>query len=242
VIRRIVLLYRLEVVKSLHRRQTFIAPVLLSAVIALAPLVHPVERDGMDDYGFIAYVTPLSLNFLGYLLLLTFSASLIAGETEHGAIRPVLLRPLTRTEFLSAKLLLGFSYAVLLTMIVVTMSWAIAWSRGDLLGVHLGGELIYTAEEMFRSYAATRSSSTAISLTLGTWIVVDLIKYPLGISPLVFTTYLEAPWQVFSGRCDALDYSWWPMAWQCALCSVVVMILATGLALTIFNRRNLGGC
>lgn len=263
-IQRIWLLYRLEIVKALRRRQTWAGPVLVLFVVLLAPLAHPVERDGIADYSFIAYATPLALGLPGFIMLLVFCSSLVASEMERGAIRGTLVRPVTRREFLSAKLLLGYSYAALLVAIVAFSSWAVAWTLGDLLGVHLGGELVYTGASMIRAYAfgalltllplcagasvavffstATRSASTAITLSLATWIVSDLLKYPLNIAPLLFTTYLEAPWQVFSHRCDALDQPWFPMVWQCILSSAAAITVAAGLAFAVFSRRNLGSC
>ncbi len=263
-LKRIWLLYRIEIAKALRRRQSYAGPLLLVLVVLLSTLIHPISRDGSADYGFIAYVTPLALGFLGYVMLLIFSASLVASELEHGAVRATLVRPVTRDEFLAAKLLTGYSYAALLTAVVAVASWTIAWIQGELLGVHLGGELVYTGDSMVAAYAAgallgllpqcagvtlailfstaSRSATAAISLSLGTWIVLDLIKYPLGIAPLVFTTYLETPWQVFSQRCDALDYPWLPMAWHCALASLLVIATASLLALAIFRRRNLGVC
>ncbi len=261
---RVWLLYRIEIIKALRRRQAYAGPLLLVFVVVVSTFVHPVEQDGIADYGFIAYVTPLSLGFLGYIMLLVFSASLVASELDQGAIRGTLVRPVTREDFLAAKVLTGFSYAALLTTVVAISSWAVTWLRGDLLGVQLGGELVYTSEQMLAAYAggallallpkcagvslailfstASRSATTAISLSLGTWIVLDLVKYPLNAAPFVFTTYLEAPWQVFSQRCDALDYAWFPMAWQCALASLAVIGASLALALTIFRRRNLGSC
>lgn len=261
---RVWLLYRIEIAKALRRRQTLAAPLLLILVVLLSTLAHPVERDGIADYGFIAYVTPLSLGFLGYVMLLVFCASLVASELDQGAIRFTLVRPVTRENFLAAKLLVGYSYAVLLTVMVAVSSWTVTWAQGDLLGVHLGGELVYTGEQMLAAYVggaflgllpqwagaslailfstSSRNATTAISLSLGAWIVLDLVKYPLHIAPFVFTTYLETPWQVFSQRCDALDFPWFPMAWQCALASGAVIGVSVFLALAIFRRRNLGTC
>jgi len=88
----------------------------------------------------------------------------------------------------------------------------------------------------------SRGSAMAVSLSLGTWILTDLLKYPLGVAPYFFTTYLEAPWQVFAGRCDALDPAWMPMAAWCAGTSLVTGGLAGAAAIYFFARRNLGAC
>jgi len=261
---RVWLLYRIEVSKALRRRQAYAGPLLLVLVVLVSTFVYPIEQDGIADYGFIAYVTPLCLGFLGYVMLLVFCASLVASEMDHGAIRATLVRPVTRDDFLTAKVLAGYSYAVLLTAVVGISSWAVTWLQGDVLGVHLGGELVYADEQMIGAYlggaflsllpqwagaslailfsTACRNAATAISLSLGTWIVLDLIKYPLNIAPFIFTTYLESPWQVFSQRCDARSFSWFPMLWQCALASGAVIGVSLFIALVIFRRRNLGTC
>lgn len=262
--RRIWLLYTIEIMKALRRRQTYVGPVLVLLVVLTSPLVHPVAKDGVDDYGFIAYVTPLTLNFLGYIMLLSFASTLVASEMAQGSLRGTLLRPVRREEFLAGKLLAGFSYAVVLTALVGVSSWTVAWLGGDLLGVHVGGELLYTGQRMLWAYiygallsllpqfagvslallfsTSTRSAGAAISLSLGTWILADLLKYPLGLEAVLFTTYLEAPWQIFASHCDALDYPWFPMVWQCTLSSLVVIVGAFALARLVFNRRNLGSC
>lgn len=263
-IRRVWLLYRIEVTKALYRRQSYLGPVLLLALVLISTILHPIARDGVADYGFIAYVTPLGLGFLGHLMLLVFCASLVSPEMERGALRGALTRPVTRGDFLTAKLLLGFTYALLLTAVVAVSSWAVAGIQGDLLGVHIGGELVFTSSQMFWSYLGgaalsllpqfagasvailfstiCKNASTAIGLSIGTWLIADLVKYPLNIAPYLFSTYLEASWQVFSHRCDALSLGWFPMAWQCALSSTVVIAGAFGLSLAIFRRRNLGSC
>ena len=263
-IKRIWLLYRIEVFKASRRRQPYVGPLLLAALVLLSPLVHPIAHDDVQDYAFIAYVTPVALNFLGFIMLLTFSSTLVASETTRGNARAILLRPILREEFILAKLLLGFSYAALLTVLVGVCTWAVAWIRGDLMGVHVGGELVFTTDQMWKSYVAgallsllpqwagvsvavlfstlARSSSMAISLSLGTWILADLAKYPLGLAPYVFTTYLEAPWQIFAGRCDALEQPWMPMAACCAAASGALILLPALLSIFIFKRRNLGAC
>lgn len=263
-IKRIWLLYRIEVFKASRRRQPYVAPLLLSVLVFLSPLVHPLAKDGMQDYGFIAYVTPVALNFLGFIMLLTFSSTLVASETARGNVRAILLRPIRREEFILAKLLLGFSYAALLTAVVCVCAWIVAWVLGDLMGVHVGGELIFTSDQMWKSFAEgallallpqwagvsvallystlARSSSMAISLSLGSWVLVDLAKYPLGIAPYVFTTYMEAPWSIFAGQCDALEQPWMPMAAYCAASSGVLIVLPVLLSIYIFKRRNLGAC
>ena len=226
--------YTVEIIKAIHLRQTYVAPLVILLAILLAPLGHPLQRDGLSDYAFIAYSTPMALNLLGFLLLLTYCAGLISSELNSGAIRSILVRPIRRWEFVCAKLLAGLSYALLLTLLTGLLSWALAQFFGDLIGVSYGGEVLFTREEMIQAYlfgallsllpqfagvayalfisTLVRNPVGAVSLTLGAWLGIDVLKYPLHIERFVFTTYLDSPWQVFINRCDGIAGTWFPEA------------------------------
>lgn len=253
--------YLFEMYKAIHYPYTLFGPALVLLVVLSAPLLHPMSKDGVSDYGFIAYVTPVALNFLGFLLLLIYCAGLVSSELGSGTIRQVLVRPVRRHEFLIAKLLSGMTYAVLLTGVAAVSSWTVAWILGDLVGVNFGGELLYTREQMSNAYlmgtalsllpqwagvsyaillsTLTRSPVAAASTAAGLWIAVDLVKYPLGIEPFLFSTYLEKPWTVFASRCNAIDTPWFPMVWYCAGSSLAVFVVCAAAAMLVLHRRNL---
>ncbi len=259
-IARILRAYRAELLKGFRLRQAWIGPAVLLVALGIAPLMHPILRDGRSDYDFIALVTPATLNLLGFLMLLAGSASLVAQEIGSGSIRLFLVRPVRRSEYLLAKFLAGASYAVMLTAITAAGTWGIAWVLGELHGVAFGGQLVHTSDAMAQAYligaglsllpmlagvacamlasVCTRSSGTAVTLTVGFWLVMDMVKHPLGIDAYVFTTYLEAPWQIFINRCDGLDAAWWPMAGWCAGVSVCTAVPALALAMLVLHRRN----
>lgn len=253
--------YTVELFKAMRLKQTYLGPGLVLAVILATPGVHRFSQDHQSDYRFIAYVTPLALGLLGLLLLLTYCAGLIAGELANGSIRSTLLRPLRRHEYVLAKLMLGMTYAVALTAVTAAGSWSIAYAFGDLTGVNVGGELLYTAEQMQTAYAfgallsllpqfaaaafaimistITRSPSAAVSGTVGLWIVLDLLKNPLHLEPYFFSTYLESPFQIFINRCDAIEIAWSPMLWYCIGTSITALIVFTSIAILVMRRRNL---
>lgn len=257
---RILRAYMAELIKGFRLRQAWAGPLVLMVVLATAPLLRPISRDGRSDYDFIALVTPATLNLLGFLLLLAGCASLVAPEIGGGSIRLFLVRPIRRSEYLLAKFMAGASYAVLLTGITASGAWGMAWAMGELHGVAFGGELVYTNESMAQAYligaalsllpmlagvacallasVCARSSGTAVTVSVGLWLCIDMIKHPLGIDAYVFTTYLEAPWQIFVNRCDGLDAAWWPMAGWCAAVSVCTAIPAFALAVLVLHRRN----
>lgn len=252
--------YLFEMYKAIHFPYTLLGPVLVLLVVLCAPLLYPVARDGVSDYGFIAYVTPLALNFLGFLMLLIYCAGLVSTESGNGTVRQALLRPLHRYEYVLAKLLNGMTYALILTLVVSVSSWMMVFVLGDLVGVNYGGELLYSKEEMSLAYMGgmllslapqwagvsfalllstlTRSPLVAASAATGIWIVLDLVKHPLHIAPYLFTTYLEQPWSVFIGQCDGLPVNWFPMVWYCLASSMAVFFGCAGGAVWVVQRRN----
>ena len=260
-IRRIWTAYTVEVVKALRLRATYVGPVLVVLAVIGTLALRPVERDGASDYGFVASATPLALDLVGLLLLLVYCAGLVSTELNSGVIRMVLVRPLRRTEFVAAKLLLGMTYAVALTVLVGLTSWSLAFALGELAGVNYGGEVIYTAGQMRNAYLLgmllglapqfaavayavmistfTRNTGAAIGIAIGLWITLDTLKHPLHIAPYLFSTYLETPWHVFAARCEVLDAAWFPEATYCLITSAAALVLFTSIAGYALSRRNL---
>ena len=260
-IRRIWTAYRVEILKAIRLKFTYVGPLAILIVVLCLPKVYPFERDGVGDYGFIGFATPFALDLLGLLLLLMYCATLVSAELGSGVLRTVLVRPLTRTEFLLAKLLLGTSYGLVLLAVAGLSSWGLVLLRGDLCGVSIGEELIYTNQEMVMAYlegaalsllpqlatvayaimisSLTRSTGAAVGSAVGIWLLVDLVKRPLGLAPMLFSTYIEMPWQVFVNHADGIDAAWWPGGLHCIVTSVVSLAVFVFAAICHFRRRNL---
>lgn len=262
-IQRILTAYYAECLKAIRWKFSYLGPLLVVAMVLFAPLVQPIQRDGSGDYGFIAFATPMALNLLGLILLLSFCACLISSETASGTIRLVLVRPILRHEYLAAKFLLGLSYALLLTAMTSVSSWLLVALFGDLSGVEYGGEVLYTGAQMATTYffgilltlapqaaavayaifisVVTRSTGASVGASIGIWVVLDAVKYPLHIAPALFSTYFETPWQVFSSRCVGVDAAWTPGIYACLAASLGSFALFTTLSMLILRRRSLQG-
>ena len=262
-IQRIWTAYLAECLKAVRWKFSYLGPVLVVAMVAFAPLIQPIRRDGAGDYGFIAFATPMALNLLGLILLLSYCACLVSSETASGTIRLVLVRPILRHEYLAAKLLLGLSYAFLLTLLTAATSWALAGLFGELSGVEYGGEVLFTGTQMATTYffgmlltlapqaaavayavfisVVTRSTGASVGAAIGIWIVLDAVKYPLHIAPVLFSTYFETPWSVFSNRCAGIDSAWTPSIYGCLAASLGSFAVFTILSAVILRRRNLQG-
>jgi len=253
--------YTVELTKALHRKFSYVGPALVMLTALCMPRVRPMAHDEVSDYSSIAYVTPMALNLLGFMLLLMYCAALVSSEIGSGSICLSLLRPLRRHEFILAKILLGMTYAVALTASVTATAWVVAWALGDLRGVAYGGEIVYTGGEMFTAYvfgalltllpqwaavayavmisSFTRSTGAAIGGAVGVWLMADVVKHPLHAAPFIFSSYLEIPWKVFINRCDGLAADWFPdTAYLIAACvgSILVFAAVTMIAL---SRRDL---
>lgn len=261
-IRRVLTAYSIEWIKCTRQPFSFAGPILVVVLILLAPLSYPLDRDGASDYAFVAYAVPMALNLFGFLMLLVFSASLVASELGSGTIRTVLVRPLRRREFLAAKMLIGMTYALVLTLAASASVWALAFFLGDLNGIEYGGDLVYSNSEMQQAFliatvlnllvqfagvawglmfsTLSRNPATAIGLAVGSWLVLDFVKHPLNIAPFLFSSYLEQTWTVFADRCNAFDSPFFPDAYYGIGASLGATVLCLALALFVLSRRNLG--
>ena len=287
-IRRIWILYTVELVKALRQKQSYIGPGLVVLVVLAAALLRPIARDGVSDYAFLAYATPIALNSIGFLLLLVFCAGLVSTEIGTGSLRQMLVRPVLRHELIFAKWLVGATYALSLALLVSLSAWGLTLLFGEVAGVIFGGELVYTREEMALAYLSalafslaplfagaafavmvsslTRSPMAAVAISAGAWIALDLLKHlpealvatlarrfpggladwlamhPLRFDYFVFTSHLDYHWQVYAGRCDALDTAWFPVMGYALATSFLTVALCMAVAMAAIRRRNFSAC
>jgi ABC-2 type transport system permease protein len=261
VIQRIWIAYWLELSKAIRARGTYVGPALVAATALCAPLLYRFARDGESDYTFIASATPLALNVVGFVLTVIFCAGLVSSELSSGTLRMILVRPIRRTEILLAKFMLGMTYTLSLTAITAILSWTLAHVLGELLGIGMGGEMLYTGRDMASAYAlglvlnlapqaATvgygllistlcRNTGSAIGVAVGIWVVLDALKYELGFARGWFTTYLDTPWVVFESYCSGLDAAWFPDAGYCLGVCLGTTAVFLSIAAVVLQRRNL---
>ncbi len=253
--------YQFELGKTVHQRGIYAGPA--AVIILLAALWFAFTRGDTDVDGlrFIAFATPVTLNLFGLLLILAFSAGLVASEVSGGTLRLPLTRPIRRHELLAGKIFLAMTYAVLLTLLVGTLSWIIAIGVHGVSAVEYGGEVWYTGTEMFGAYclcallglaplfaacaygvmwsALMPNAASAITAAIVSWFLIDLLKEPLGVAPFVFTSYVETSWQVFIDRCDLMDPTWTPNVYRTVAASAAACFVFSGIAHFAFGRRNI---
>ncbi len=260
-IRRILIAFSVEFANAIRLNSTYIGPLVVVLVILAASFVHPIANDDESDYAFIAYSVPMALNLVGVIMLMLYCSTLISADLGSGTIRTILVRPLRRRDYFFSKLLMGFTYTLVLITLAALTAWLLAFILGNLTGIHFGDEIIYTDSDMRTGFLLalllslmplfttvtyalmistfTRSNVAAVSTSIGLWIVVDFLKQPLRIQTFFFSTYLESAWEMFADRCDALDTDWQPIAQQSALVCFSSAFLFIIISLIVLSRRNL---
>ncbi|MCC6795462.1 MAG: ABC transporter permease [Candidatus Hydrogenedentes bacterium] len=260
---RIATAYQIELIKAFRSKLSYVGPILAILLVLMTPLLHPLRGDGENAYRFIAFATPTALNVLGLFLVLSFCASLISGETGTGSIRLVFTRPILRHEFVIAKLLIGFTYAITVSLLVAITAWAIAFAFGSASGVEFGGEMLFTSGAMLRAYllgfalhlapqfafvsyavmisSFMKSNAASVITSIGIWLLLDAVKYPLGISPMLFATYVDTPWEIFRAQADGLTLEWGDKVYWCLGTSLVAATIFSIAAIVTIHRRNFHG-
>lgn len=240
----------------------YFGPAFVLIAIVATLLIRPVTSDGVSDLEFIGAAVPAALNIVGFLMLLIYAAGLVASETESGTIRTLLVRPLRRWEFLTAKLLNAMTYAVLLNLTAVIGAWIVVAIKGEASGIDFGGELMYTSQEMnlalvvaallnlaphlaAAAYAVmistfVRRSATAIAAAVGGWLLVDYMKHAMRFDEFIFSTYLDHGWIVYADRCKGLATPFAPDAYYGLGVSAAWFALFSGVAFAAIRRRNFG--
>lgn len=259
---RIFAAYVAELIKYSRLFFPYFGPAFVLFAVLGTMLIHPIAADGVSDLDFIGAAVPAALNIVGFLMLLIYAAGLVAGETETGTIRTVLIRPVRRWELLTAKLLNGMTYALLLNITGVVSAWGVAAILGEVSGVDFGGELMYTSQEMNLTLAIAallnlaphlaaaayavmistlaRRTATAVAAAVGGWLLVDYLKHAFRFDEFIFSTYLDQSWMVYTDRCKGLATPFTPEAYYGLAVCGVWFVLFSAVAFTVIRRRNFG--
>ncbi len=173
----------------------------------------------------VSYIVLTSLWIHIPILIALVTGDLIAGESNGGTFRLILTRPVSRTKLLFAKFFAGWTYIVMVIILMISLSvglGAILFGPGDLL-ILKGSVNIFKADDALWRFGLAYgygilSMTVVASLSLmlsafaensigpiiGTFAIIMglTIISTLGFSflrpviPYLFTTYLPS-WQLF---------------------------------------------
>ena len=200
------------------------------------------------------------------IFAIVYSALTIAGETSRGTLRTVLVRPVTRTQFLSAKLLSALFYLLLLVGANALVACFIARgyplrSPADppleipsfprQLGILLYGMALSLIPQIaavtfaFLISVLVGSGGTAVGVALGLYLTITAAKQFISVggyelSQFVFSTYYDLPMKIAASRIAGMYDLWWQdrMIFMLASSlSIIIVFLAA--SYRIFLRRDL---
>ena len=199
-------------------------------LLVVLPLLWAYSSGIFNVYGFYlvsAYQVPAlsllsSMEFLLPLLVSIASAELLGLEINYGTLPTILLRPVTRSQWLVAKILIAaiFPFLLLAFMLIVSLIAGIPYGYGDFIGgtgIGAGGLLGQGSMsagaamgELLRAYAIAACSLVPISVlsilftvifmnvaggalaTLATLIVMKLLVVFQWLEPYLLTSQLNA--------------------------------------------------
>lgn len=127
--RRVLRLYLTEMAKTWRTKFPWLG-LAASALMALVARQSVMEGGAPGQMTAAVYFTT-SMNVAATVIVPVFSvifgAMLVAGESTRGTVRTLLVRPITRWDFLTSKLLMGATYTVLLLAVNALAALPIAW-------------------------------------------------------------------------------------------------------------------
>jgi ABC-2 type transport system permease protein len=210
----------------------------------------------------VSYIVLTSLWIHIPILIALVTGDLIAGEANSGTFRLILTRPVSRTKLLLAKFFAGWTYTVLVIILMILLSvglGSILFGPGDLL-ILKGSVNIFKAEDALWRFGLAYSygilsmtvvaslafmlsafAENSIGPIIGTFAIImgTTIVSTLGFSflrpiiPYLFTTYLPS-WQLFFDY--ELDYL---KIFRAVFADVTYIILFLSISFYYFRRKDI---
>jgi len=115
------------------RRQRFpLVAIGLAVVAILARAAVGIQPDTLSTFnGYFVSMAAAKTGFVvASFLVLIFASTSVAGEATHGTLKLVLVRPISRSSFLFAKIVMLLGFAVALTLAIGSTGWLLGLSDG----------------------------------------------------------------------------------------------------------------
>ena len=225
-----------------------------------ADVIFEGESQAATGYYFLLISNQTIISFVGVILILIFSALLISSETASGTLHMNLISPISRLEFLTAKLITGFSFSFLFVLSVCLPALTIGGLRFGYGSYIEAGLVIFTRWEIFKniifcyllllivllayvSYGLlisvlTRNTGFAIGMSVGGVLFLDLVSERLKISRYIFQSYVETPFNIVRSATEGFSIIWKPGVLNCLGVSLAWIITCFVLAIFIFSKKD----
>lgn len=232
--------------------------ILLWGVSADLFLQDP-SRPGTGYY-FLLTSVQTAMSFLGVILILIFGALLVSAETAAGTLQMNLVNPISRLEFLASKLIAGWLFGLLLLVSMALPALIIGGLKFGYGNYTEEGLTLFTRARIFTailfcflllliillafvSYSLLVSVlmanvGSAIGLSVGSVLFLDLIRDRLRISPYLFQAYIETPFDLVKSLTEGFNISWKPDIYLCIGVPFAWSVACFAAAFLIFSRKD----
>lgn len=214
-----------------------------------------------NAWGYIGFSMQMIFSDIGPVLIVSFTARLMAEETGKGPIRTALAAPILRWELYTAKAVVGLLYMLVISAAALGCSAVlgavhyhfgpigdsagVVYSRGQALeGLLTAWVLSWIPLSALVMYGylisvIVRNTGTAVSVGISSLFLIDLTKHLANIDPYVFTRYIDYPWLTLLQIAQGMDYQWRPDVWGMIALSGISAAVAFIAGLVIFVRQDL---
>jgi len=211
-------------------------------------------------YVFLIISSQSALNFLGVPLILLFCSMLISSEASSGTLQMCIVNPVSRMEFFFSKAIAGVMFSLIfLSSILITSLF--------LGGIHFGygdyverGLILFTKGRMFLEMfygfllllfplsaltcygllvsVVTSNVGYAIGFSIGSVIFLDIIKEKLSLSPFLFQSYMETPFNIVRSITEGFEVNWEPEIFSCIGIPLIWIVGCFSIGLFIFSKKE----
>jgi ABC-type transport system involved in multi-copper enzyme maturation permease subunit len=256
-------LLRNEVTKALRRKLPCfgIVAIGLGCVIAYFVGGRLSGAASANAWGYLAFSMQLVSADICPIFVIVFAALLLSEETGTGTIRAALAAPVHRWELYLAKATVGLLYMIVLSAAALLFSIALAKIHYDFSAVGDSYGTVYgrgrAMQEFLLGYALSwiplgalvmyalfvsvivRTPGAAVAVGISTLFIIDLTKHLVGLDPYFFTRYIEYSWNLLQQFAQGMDCQWQPEVWKMMELSCAYGLVAFGVGLIIFVRKDL---
>jgi ABC-2 type transport system permease protein len=243
--------------------------------LACSALMALIARQSVESFAQPGEVTAFSYFVSSVILSSTlttpifatvFAALTVASETSRGTLRTVLVRPITRGQFLVAKMLSAVVYLILLfcanalVAAIIAQRYPLKSTFDPLVELppltsqvalcFLGCLLsllpqLATVAFAFMVSVLAGSGGTAVGIALGLLLTLTAAKQFISIagyelSQFVFSTYYDLPMKIADAKIAGMYETWFQDRMYYMIgTSVIPIALFLGISFWVFLRRDL---
>lgn len=261
---RLIELSRNEVFKMFRSKLTYFFLACSGGIILFwgvsANYFFPDKSLPGTGYNFLLTSNQTAMSFLGVIFILIFGSLLISSEVASGTLQMNLVNPVSRLEFLTAKLLVGWLFSILLVLSMVLPALAFGGLKFGYGHYIEEGFMLFTRQQIFAaiflcfllllivllayvSYSLlisvlTANTGYAIGLSVGSVLFLDLLREKLKISPFLFQTYIETPFDLVKSLTEGLAITWKPDIYFCIGVPLIWSFVCFSVALVVFSKKD----